>query len=90
MHEFFMKIWKSSVASTLCVGRGGAGRGGRARAGRGRYTSRQSVAGRRAARTRYARPVAYYVPPRPPASLHGGRRSDLFASALLGTGGYNY
>lgn len=64
--------------------RGAAGaRGARA------PSSRQSDAGRRAARTRYARPLAYYVPPRTPASLHGGRRSDVPASALLGTGGYN-
>lgn len=65
----------------------GAGRGGAACAG---ARTRQSDAGRRAGRTRYARPLAYYVPPRPPASLHGGRRSDLPPSALLGTGGYNY
>lgn len=67
-------------------GEGQRARGGRSAAGR---NSRQSVAGRRAAHSRHARPLAYYVPPRPPASLHGGRRSDVPTSALLGTGGYN-
>ncbi|CAG9796189.1 unnamed protein product [Diatraea saccharalis] len=85
--------WKTRKSSAQPLGMGGArqrGAGwGHEGGGGARGLTRQCDAGRRAGRTRYARPLAYYVPPRPPASLHGGRRSDVPASALLGTGGYN-
>lgn len=73
-------------------GRGEAWGGGEWRGGgavEGRAAIRASRTRRAAQPARDARPIAYYVPPRPPASLHGGRRSDVPASALLGTGGYN-
>lgn len=68
-------------------GEGVSGEGGGAV--EGRAAIRASRTRRAAQPARDARPIAYYVPPRPPASLHGGRRSDVPASALLGTGGYN-
>lgn len=75
------KIRKSSPAAALAWGGpGGRRRGARLAVSRSRGAAQPA---------RYARPLAYYVPPRPAASLHGGRRSDLPASALLGTGGYN-
>lgn len=46
-----------------------------------------SAASRPRGPAQLARDALSYVPPRPTASLHGGRRSNVPASTLLGTGG---
>lgn len=74
--SFVRKPWRRSPRGDRCRGRG-------ARLGASVSRSRQP-----ALLARHARVITYYVPPRPPARLHGGRRSDLPPSTLLGTGGY--
>ncbi|CAH2255578.1 jg19321 [Pararge aegeria aegeria] len=91
VYPMFFLAENSYPPALRCPG-GGVGGGGRGARGGGCGSKQSSFSQtRRAAQLArdHARSLAYYVPPRPSASLHGGRRSDVPASALLGTGGYN-